>query len=102
MEEEKKELSAKEATVAPKNNSFLAGRGGPAKAVRPITCIQPLSPRSFSAVSAPIFASEVSLVTRCCAKGERQRGSDDGRKAEKKARRSGDEEDSGKRARWRR
>jgi hypothetical protein len=32
VEEEKKELSATEATVAPKNNSFLAGRGGPAKA----------------------------------------------------------------------
>ena len=35
------------------------------------------------------FASEYSLVTRCCAKEERQRGSDEGEKTEKKARRAG-------------
>ena len=53
--------------------------------------------RSFSAVSKPIFASKYSLVTRCCAKEERQRGSDEVGKAEKKARRAGEEEESGKR-----
>ena len=47
VEEEKKELSAKEATLKPKKTplatELLAGRGVPAKAVRLITCIQPLS-----------------------------------------------------------
>ena len=35
---------------------------------------------SFSAVSRPMFASKYLLVTRCCAKEERQRGSDGGEK----------------------
>ena len=42
----------------------------------------------FSAVSTPILKVKNELVTRCCAKEERQRGSGEGERTEKKARRA--------------